>query len=127
MRDFKGKSLLKQQIGFFHNNGIKTLYIVTQHTPHMNELLLEIENAPIDVKILERNVKGNADALAALKDRLNQNFIVMSGNTYNNFDLLRMIKKHLDLGKLVTMGLMGTDKPSKCENAVLDEIGRAHV
>jgi NDP-sugar pyrophosphorylase family protein len=120
LKELKGKSLVKQQIDFFASNGIKNLYIVTQHTSSINKLLLEIENSPIDVKLVQKDVKGNADALIVLREHLKQNFIVMSGDTYNNFDLLRMIKKHLELDKLVTMGLMSIEKPSKYGNAVLD-------
>jgi len=120
LRDFKGESLLKKQIGFFAANGIKTLFIITQHTSSMNKLLLEIENSAIDVKVVESDAKGNAEALLALKDNLRKSFIVMSGDTYNNFDLLRMIKKHLELDKLGTMGLMSIEKPSRYGNAILD-------
>ncbi|MEA2037353.1 MAG: sugar phosphate nucleotidyltransferase [Nanoarchaeota archaeon] len=120
LKTLKGKSLLSNQIDFFALNGIKTLYIITQHTPHINMLLEQIDNTPITVKIVEKNVKGNADALIALKDKLKQNFVVMSGDTYNNFDLLRMIKKHLELDKLSSMGLMSIDQPSKYGNAILD-------
>lgn len=120
LKELKGKSLLKQQIGFFASNGIKTLYIVTQHTPLINKVLLEIENAPIEVKLVQKDVKGNADALIAVKDKLKGNFVVMSGDTYNSFELLRMVKKHLELDKLSTMGLMSIEKPSKYGNAVLD-------
>jgi len=120
LKELKGKSLLKQQIEFFHNNGIKTLYIITQHTSYINKLLLEVENPPIEVKLIQKDVRGNADALITLKDKLKQNFVAMSGDTYNNFDLLRMIKKHLELDKLATMGLMSIEKPSKYGNAILD-------
>lgn len=120
LKELKGKSLVKQQIDFFASNGIKNLYIVTQHTPSINKLLLEIENSKIDVKLVQKDVKGNADALIVLREHLKQNFIVMSGDTYNNFDLLRMVKKHLELDKLITMGLMSIEKPSKYGNAILD-------
>ncbi len=120
LKAFKSSSLIKQQIDFFASNDIKTFFIITQHTPSINKLLLEIENAPIDVKIVEKDAKGNAEALLALKDNLRKSFVVMSGDTYNNFDLLRMIKKHLELDKLATMGLMSIEKPSKYGNAILD-------
>lgn len=120
LKEIKGKSLIEHQIEFFYKNGIKTLYIVTQHTPFISRVLLSIDNLPLDVKIVERNVKGNADALLGLKDFLYDNFVVMSGDTYNNFDLFRMIRKHLELDKLATMGLMSIEKPSKYGNAILD-------
>lgn len=120
LKELKGRALIKQQIEFFHNNGIKTLYIVTPHTPFISRVLLEVDNSPIDIRIVERDVKGNADALLGLKNLLSENFVVMSGDTYNNFELLRMIKKHLELDKLATMGLMSIEKPSKYGNAILD-------
>jgi len=120
LNEFNGKSVIKKQIEFFHDNGIKTLYIVTQHTPSITKLLLEVERAPIDVKIVQKDVKGNAEALMAIREHLKQDFVVMSGDTYNNFELLRMVKKHLELDKLATMGLMSIEKPSKYGNAVLD-------
>jgi len=120
LKAFKNSSLIKQQIDFFSRNGIKTLFVITQHTPGINKLLLEIENMPIDVKIVEKDAEGNAEALMALKDNLKKSFVVMSGDTYNNFELLRMIKKHLELDKLATMGLMSIEKPSTYGNAILD-------
>jgi len=120
LKKFKNSSLIKQQIDFFSRNGIKTLFIITQHSPAINKLLLEIENAPIDVKVVENNAKGNAEALLYLKANLRKSFVVMSGDTYNNFDLLRMIKKHLELDKLASMGLMSIEKPSRYGNAILD-------
>ena len=44
----------------------------------------------------------------------------MSGDTYNNFDLLKMIKKHLELDRMVTMGLMRREKTSGYGTAILD-------
>ena len=44
----------------------------------------------------------------------------MSGDTNNNFNLQSMIKKHLDAGKLATMGIMSIEKPGKYGTAVMD-------
>ena len=44
----------------------------------------------------------------------------MSGDTYNNFDLLKMIKKHLEMDKLATMGLMTREKIAGYGTAILD-------
>jgi NDP-sugar pyrophosphorylase family protein len=44
----------------------------------------------------------------------------MSGDTYNNFDLIKMINKHLALNKLATMGLMTREKSSEYGTAILD-------
>ncbi len=120
LKEVKGTSLIKQQIAFFANYGINTLYIVTQHTKNINQLLDEISNSKIKVEIVEKRAKGNAEALKAVKYKINNNFVVMSGDTYNNFDLLKMIKKHLESEKLAIMGLMTREKTSQYGTAILD-------
>ena len=74
----------------------------------------------INVEIIEKDAKGNANALEQIKDKVKTSFIVMSGDIYNNFDLLKMIKKHLDIDKLATMGLMTREKTAGYGTAILD-------
>ncbi len=120
LRKINGTSLIKQQIEFFSNHGINTLYVVTQHSKSMNLLLNEISDSKIKVEIIEKQARGNAEALKAIKGKVNNSFIVMSGDIYNNFDLLKMVKKHTDSGKMATMGLMTREKASSYGTAILD-------
>ncbi|MBS3105520.1 nucleotidyltransferase family protein [Candidatus Woesearchaeota archaeon] len=120
LKKIKGVSLIRHQIDFFSKYGIKTIYIITQHTKNMNLLLDEVSNSKINVEIAEKQAKGNADALYAVRDKISNSFVVMSGDTYNNFDLLKMIKKHMESEKLATMGLMTREKTSNYGTAILD-------
>lgn len=120
LKELKGKSLIKNQIDFFYSNGIKSLFIVTQHTKSINPLLEEVSDSKINVRIFEKDAKGNAGALLAIKSELKNPFIVISGDTYNNFDLRSMIKKHLQSNLIATMGLMSRAKTSEYGNAILD-------
>ena len=120
LNKLKGKTLIKNQIEFFSKNGINNAYIITQHTKNINLLLNEISDANISVEIIETNAKGNAEALQAIEDKIKSSFIAMSGDTYNNFDLLKMIKKHLELDKMATMGLMTREKTAAYGTAILD-------
>jgi len=120
LKEVNGIPLLRQQIDFFAGHGIKTVYIVTQYTKNMNSLINEISYAKIHVEIIEKQAKGNAEALSAARDKVSNNFIVMSGDTYNNFDLLKMVKKHSESDKLATMGLMTREKTSQYGTAILD-------
>ena len=116
LKTVKGKSLIQNQIEFFKKFQIKKIYLVTgQASKQLREELFES-----DVEIVEKEVKGNAAALLSLKDKIKTNFIVMSGDTYNNFDLTKMINKHLSLNKLATMGLMTREHPSNYGTAILD-------
>ena len=120
LKEINGQSLIRQQIFFFEKYGIKTLYIITQHTKNMNLLLNEISNSKIKVEIIETHAKGNADALFSVRKKIDSSFIVMSGDTYNDFDLLKMIKKHMASEKLATIGLMTREKASSYGTAILD-------
>lgn len=120
-KEIKNKSLIKSQIDFFYKNGIKNICIVTQHTKNINKLLGEISDSKVNIKIFEKEAKGNAAALNAIKDYLaGRAFIAMSGDTYNDFDLKNMVKKHLQSNKMATMGLMSRQQTSEYGNAVLD-------
>ena len=110
LKKIKGKSLIKNQIEFFSKNGINNVLIVTQHTKNINLLLNEISDSKINVEIIEKEARG----------KINNSFIVMSGDIYNNFDLLKMIKKHLELDKMATMGLMTREKIHGYGTAILD-------
>ncbi|MCH8004316.1 MAG: hypothetical protein IH934_06840 [Nanoarchaeota archaeon] len=120
LKKLKGKTLIKGQLEFFIKYGINNLYIVTQHTKNINLLLNEISESKINVEIVETDARGNAEALKSVKDKINNSFIVMSGDTYNNFDLMKMIKKHLELDKMATMGLMTREKIHGYGTAILD-------
>ena len=93
---------------------------MTQHTKNINLLLNEVSDSKINVEIVEANSNGNAEALMAVKDKIKNSFIAMSGDTYNNFDLLKMAKKHLELDKMATMGLMTREKTAAYGTAILD-------
>jgi len=120
LKKLKGKSLIQNQIEFFSKNGIINLFIVTQHTKNINLLLDEVSDSSINVEIVESDVKGNAQALLVLKNKLKNSFVAMSGDTYNNFDLLKMVKKHMEIDKMSTMGLMTREKTAGYGTAILD-------
>ena len=66
---------------------------MTQHTKESVKLYSEVQQSILPAEIIEAPVKGNAQALLAVKDKLsNQDFIVMSGDVYNHFDLHQMEK-----------------------------------
>lgn len=120
LKEFKGKSFVKNQIEFFIKGGIKNIYILTQHTKEINFLLNETENSKINIEIIEKDASGNAEILKSIKNKFNNSFIVISGDTYNEFDLLKMIKKHLDADRLATIGLMTRENPIKYGVCILD-------
>ena len=120
LKDIKGKSLIKKQIDVFVKNGIKTLYILTHPNKNSGKVRQELIDSALDVKLVEKDVKGTAKALLSIRNELKQNFIVMSGDTFVDFDMQKMIQKHLVQAKLGTMALMTKGKPSSYGNAIVD-------
>lgn len=117
---FKDSTLLRKQLEFFRECGLTRVHVVTQHTSNMSRLLEEISSAPVSVELVESPAKGNAKALASLKGKLDGPFLVMSGDTYNHFDLSGMIKKHRDTDVLAVMGLMTRPETASYGTAILD-------
>ncbi|MFH1850506.1 MAG: nucleotidyltransferase family protein [archaeon] len=115
-----GRSLILRQLEFFGRHGIKQAFIVTQYSRNINRLLTEVSKSDLNVRIVEKQAKGNADALLAVEPKLPDSFVAISGDTYNDFNLSDMIQKHIQTGKLVTLGLMSAGEPSKYGIAVLD-------
>lgn len=120
LKNIKGTSLIKNQLDFFYKNNINNIFIITQHTKNMNLFLNELTDSRLNIKVIEKDVKGNANALEAIKDKLKGSFVVMSGDTYNNFDLIKMAQKHLEMDKMATMGLMTREKITGYGTAILD-------
>ena len=116
LRNFKGKSLIKNQVEFFAKNGIKKIYLLTQNPG--KELREELVDS--NVEIIEGSIRGNASSLNVLRNRLKNNFVVMSGDTFNSFDLMKMVNKHNSVNKLCTMGLMTREKSNEYGTAILD-------
>ncbi|MBS3107209.1 hypothetical protein J4419_06145, partial [Candidatus Woesearchaeota archaeon] len=87
LKQIHGKSLLQHQVEFFVSSGIKTLYLVTQSPSR--ELRESLVGLPVE--IVEANKRGNAGALSELSEKIISNFVVMSGDTLNHFDLRRMV------------------------------------
>ena len=65
-------------------------------------------------------LKNTGEALFSLKEHLNEDFIAMSGDVYAEFDLGKMIQKHLQSNKIATMGLVSRSDVSKCGVAIME-------
>jgi len=124
LKKVKNETLLGEQVAFLKHYGIKDIHIVTQNSKHSISFNEEVERVKkkehVSISVHEKDVKGNAEALSSIKQWLNETFVVMGGDLHMHFNLSNMIKKHLDLSKMATMGLMMRGSPGKFGNAVLD-------
>lgn len=108
LSQFKQSTVLQAQAGFFRARGITRIIVLVQNG---NGLDKELENIP-QVTVHKTDKKYNGEALFSIKHAFTRDFVVMSGDTYNNFNLKDMIEKHMQKDKLATMGLISHGKPS---------------
>ncbi|MFH0875683.1 MAG: sugar phosphate nucleotidyltransferase [archaeon] len=118
---FNGTTLIRKHLDFLNDNKIKKLYMVTTKNEKIDLLKKEISNSKVEVELIfEKEAKGTASALNAVKDHIKNDFIVMNGDTYNNFNLIKMINKHSETNKIATMGIMTSSEPSKYMSVTLE-------
>src|SRR3989338_3028513 len=85
--EVEGKSLIKKQIEFFAKHGIEKVFVLTQKSESSLKFMKEIADAKLPVEVFEDDAKGNGHALWKLKNHLKEPFVLISGDTYNEFDL----------------------------------------
>jgi NDP-sugar pyrophosphorylase family protein len=116
LTSFKKSILIKEQTEFLRRNGIGKIFILTQNGDYISRIKNECQG----IEIVVTNSKKNGDALSQMKNIIKEDFTVMSGDIYNDFDINNMIKKHIISGKIGTMGLMTRAEPSKYGAAIMD-------
>ncbi|MEK6816351.1 MAG: sugar phosphate nucleotidyltransferase [Nanoarchaeota archaeon] len=115
-----GMPLIQHHLNFLMNNKIKDFYIVAKADDRMRQFSQEkFKNINIHL-IDERQQNGTANALKLLKDKLTSDFVVINGDTFNDFDIRRMMQRHKSGKYVCTMGLISSNNPSKFGSAIMD-------
>lgn len=91
-----GKPILQYQLDLLKENGIKDITLLTGYLGHCFEALLG-DGSDYGVRlqyIQEKEPMGTAGALLALKDIVDDDFLVLSGDIMLNLDVERFIHWH---------------------------------
>ncbi|MBI2971097.1 MAG: hypothetical protein HYY37_01615 [Candidatus Aenigmarchaeota archaeon] len=116
---FKTSFLLKQQADFFRGNMVSTIIILAQDGGDEN-IESELAKTGIEAQVRRTDKRFNGEALFSIRDSFCRDFIVMSGDIYNQFNLRSMVEKHMHKDKLATMGLITHRRPTKYGSVTLD-------
>jgi len=109
LSDVSGKPVIQRQLGFLAKNGISTAIILTEPSKNTAALQKLLSKQPLPFEIVEQRAKGTAASIYAARNLLKgEHFVLMSGDTLMDFDLGKMVEKHLSAGKLITMGLINS-------------------
>lgn len=117
--EFEGFSLIQHHLNLLNQAGIKEIYLITKVTKELEEFAKKLTKVKINL-INQDKPTGTGSSLKLLKDKLSNDFVVMNGDTINEFNLRSMISKHLDSGRLGTLGLISSDKAGQYGAVKLD-------
>ncbi len=117
-----GKPLLLCHLALLEKANVQRCYLITQQTDIVDDFLAVAHGkTKIQFSILyETEARGNVAALELIKDKLSANFVVLLGDTYNAFNLKKMILFHLGKNKIATVGLISHKEPSLYSSVQLE-------
>lgn len=118
-KEINKESLFIKNLEFLKRFGINNIYIITKRTDKLEEFI-ENNTDDIYIEIIEDNDLGTAASLNLIKDKVGENFIVLNGDTFNDFNLSNMVEKHIKSERLLTMGLITKKDPEKRGSVILD-------
>lgn len=112
--------LIDHHANFLTKFGINQVYLVTKENEELNKKITEL-NQRINIELVnEKECKGTANALALIKNKVKNDFLVINGDTFNDFNLKKMINDHIESGKIATIGLISSTSPHKRGAAILE-------
>lgn len=121
LQKIDGKPLLVRHLELLEKANIKQCYLITPETSVTQMFSSLLGKRKIHfTHIPEPVASGTVGALRLLQDKVSTNFVVLLGDTYNHFDLTKMILFHLNKNKIATVGLMSHNTPSLYSSVELE-------
>lgn len=112
--------LIECHISFLKKFGINQVCLVTKENEILKKKVSELSKK-IEIELInEEKSSGTANALTLIKDRVRNDFLVINGDTFNDFNLKKMINEHIEGNKTATIGLISSTSPYKRGTAILE-------
>lgn len=122
----EGKSVLEREIECLRNQGFTDIIITVSYlAEHITDYFRD--GKPFDVKIdyfIEETPLGNAGALLKLRDRLDEDFLLLNADSVFDIDFNRFVNYHRSKGGLVTLLTHPNSHPYDSGVLIADEQGR---
>ncbi len=112
MIDLKGKPVLQHQIEFLKKNGIKEILL---SVGYLKEQVIDFfgDGSKFGVEVdyvIEDEPLGTAGPIRLAKEKLNETFIMMNGDTLTNAKILDLVKFHKKEKALATIILVDSEE-----------------
>lgn len=111
--------LLNKHIEFISKNSIINVIFLSNFTKEEQEKIIN-KFEDISIKFIEDEFNGTAIALKKIKRYLYSDFILINGDTHNDFNLKNMIDFHKENKGIITIGLIHSNSPEKFGSVLID-------
>ncbi len=122
-----GKPIIEHQILLLKEQGIKDIYILLGYLGEKIREYLK-DGRKLGVKICykqEKKLLGTAGALIQLKDKIKEDFLVLSGDVMLNFDFPKFINHHRQKkDSIASFAVHASDHPKDSDLVKIDGNGR---
>ncbi len=120
LEKIENMQLIDYHVNFLKKFGINRIYLITKDNKELKEKVSEL-NKKVNIELInEEKSEGTANALALIKDKVEDDFLVLNGDTFNDFDLKKMINEHMKNGRIATIGLISSISPYKRGAVILE-------
>lgn len=119
-KECEGFPLVQHHLNFLINNRIGQLFIISKENQRLKGILSEVPKVLKVYLVNDEKQLGTSCALNLLRGKIDSDFVVINGDTFNDFDLRKMIQKHKQSNKIATIGLISSQKPTIFGSVMLD-------
>lgn len=126
MVPINGKPLLEWQIENLKESGIDNVILVVGYLGNViRDHFGNGEKSGVKISYYNEEIPlGTAGALAELRDRMEENFILLFGDLYVNVDFSKFMRFHTEKDALVTLFAHSNSHPYDSDIVVADKDGR---
>jgi histidinol-phosphate phosphatase family protein len=122
--DVLGQPLLERQLQALRRDGIQRVLLLVNHEARQIQSFVDQRTSDgLAVELIDDGQpRGTAGAVLAILDRLDEEFLVVYGDTLFDVDLRRLIEFHAaDAGAAATLFLHPNDHPADSDIVIVDD------
>ncbi len=122
--DVSGIPLLQRQIETLAKHGVSDVVLLVNHAADQIAQFIASTDLPVPVTLIDDgDPRGTAGATLACLDRLQDQFLVVYGDTLFDLDVGHMLAEHRRVGADATLLLHPNDHPADSDLVEVDEDG----
>src|SRR6478736_4462872 len=121
-----GKPCIEHIIDLLRRHGFDDVIVTVAFLPQaIRSYFGDGESLGVNIEYsVEESPAGTAGSVGLASDKLDETFLVISGDALCDFDLTRLVEFHKERGAAVTIGLKSVENPLEFGVVVTDDDGR---